>query len=182
MESFNIFCIFQLLGGLAFFLYGMHIMSDSLEKIAGGKLEKILKSITSSPVKGLLLGLGVTAVIQSSSAVTVMLVGLVNSGLIKLSQAIGVIMGSNIGTTATAWILSLAGIQDDNSWIALFKPDTLTPVLAFVGIMLFFIAKTSKNKNIGTVFLGFVYSNTEDISLEFTSNILIYDFNSSFSV
>ena len=122
MESFNIVCIFQLLGGLAFFLYGMHIMSDSLEKIAGGKLEKILKSITSSPLKGLLLGLGVTAVIQSSSAVTVMLVGLVNSGLIKLSQAIEVIMGSNIGTTATAWILSLAGIQDDNSWIDIFKP------------------------------------------------------------
>ena len=165
MESFNIFCIFQLLGGLAFFLYGMHIMSDSLEKIAGGKLEKILKSITSSPVKGLLLGLGVTAVIQSSSAVTVMLVGLVNSGLIKLSQAIGVIMGSNIGTTATAWILSLAGIQDDNSWIALFKPDTLTPVLAFVGIMLFFIAKTSKNKNIGTVFLGFAVLMTGMIAM-----------------
>ncbi len=155
MESFNIFCIFQLLGGLAFFLYGMHIMSESLEKIAGGKLEKILKSITSNPLKGLLLGVGVTAVIQSSSAVTVMLVGLVNSGLIKLSQAIGVIMGSNIGTTATAWILSLAGIKSDNSWIALFKPDTLTPLLAFIGMMLFFIAKTNKNKNIGTVFLGF---------------------------
>ena len=165
MESFNIFCIFQLLGGLAFFLYGMHIMSDSLEKIAGGKLEKILKTITSSLVKGLLLGLGVTAVIQSSSAVTVMLVGLVNSGLIKLSQAIGVIMGSNIGTTATAWILSLAGIQSDNSWIALFKPDTLTPILAFVGMMLFFIAKTSKNKSIGTVFLGFAVLMTGMISM-----------------
>lgn len=155
MESFNIFCILHLLGGLAFFLYGMHVMSDSLEKIAGGKLEKILKTITSNPFKGLMLGLGVTAVIQSSSAVTVMLVGLVNSGLMKISQAIGVIMGSNIGTTATAWILSLAGIQDDNSWIALFKPDSLTPILAFVGMMLFFISKSSKNKNIGTVFLGF---------------------------
>lgn len=165
MESFNIFCIFQLLGGLAFFLYGMYIMSDSLEKIAGGKLEKILKTITSSPLKGLLLGLGVTAVIQSSSAVTVMLVGLVNSGLIKLSQAIGVIMGSNIGTTATAWILSLAGIQGDNSWIAFFKPDTLTPVLAFVGIMLVFVAKTSKNKNIGTVFLGFAVLMTGMIAM-----------------
>ena len=165
MESFNIFCIFQLLGGLAFFLYGMHIMSESLEKIAGGKLEKILKSITSSPLKGLLLGVGITAVIQSSSAVTVMLVGLVNSGLIKLSQAIGVIMGSNIGTTATAWILSLVGIQSDNSWIALFKPDTLTPILAFVGIMLFFIAKTNKNKNIGTVFLGFAVLMTGMIAM-----------------
>lgn len=165
METFNILCIFQLLGGLAFFLYGMSIMSKSLEKIAGGKLEQILKSITSSPLKGLLLGLGVTAVIQSSSAVTVMLVGLVNSGLIKLSQAIGVIMGSNIGTTATAWILSLAGIQSDNTWIALFKPDTLSPILAFVGILLFFIAKSAKNKNIGTVFLGFAVLMTGMISM-----------------
>ena len=165
MENFNIFCIFQLLGGLAFFLYGMHIMSESLEKIAGGKLEKILKTITSNPLKGLLLGLGVTAVIQSSSAVTVMLVGLVNSGLIKLSQAIGVIMGSNIGTTATAWILSLAGIQGDNSWIVLFKPDTLTPILAFIGILLFFIAKSSKNKNVGTVFLGFAILMTGMIAM-----------------
>lgn len=165
MENFNIFCIFQLLGGLAFFLYGMHMMSDSLEKIAGGKLEKILRSITSSPLKGLLLGLGVTAVIQSSSAVTVMLVGLVNSGLIKLSQAIGVIMGSNIGTTATAWILSLAGIEGDSSWIALFKPDTLTPILAFVGLMLFFVAKSSKNKNIGTVFIGFAILMTGMIAM-----------------
>ena len=149
------FCIINLLGGLAFFLYGMNIMSDSLEKIAGGKLEKILKTITSNKYKGLLLGLGVTAVIQSSSAVTVMLVGLVNSGLMKLSQAIGVIMGSNIGTTATAWILSLAGIQADNSWIALFKPDSLTPIMAFVGMLIFFIAKSNKNKNIGNVLLGF---------------------------
>ena len=155
MESFNIFCILNLLGGLAFFLYGMNVMSESLEKIAGGKLEKILKTITSNKYKGLLLGLGVTAVIQSSSAVTVMLVGLVNSGLIKLSQAIGVIMGSNIGTTATAWILSLAGIQADNSWIALFKPDSLTPITAFVGMLIFFVAKSNKNKNIGNVLLGF---------------------------
>ena len=155
MESFYIFCILNLLGGLAFFLYGMHIMSDSLEKIAGGKLEKILKTITSNKYKGLLLGLGVTAVIQSSSAVTVMLVGLVNSGLMKLSQVIGVIMGSNIGTTATAWILSLAGIQADNSWIALFKPDSLTPIMAFAGMLMFFIAKSNKNKNIGNVMLGF---------------------------
>ena len=155
MESFNIFCILNLLGGLAFFLYGMNIMSDALEKIAGGKLEKILKTITSNKYKGLLLGIGVTAVIQSSSAVTVMLVGLVNSGLMKLSQAIGVIMGSNIGTTATAWILSLAGIQDDSTWIALFKPDSLTPIMAFIGMLIFFIAKSNKNKNIGNVLLGF---------------------------
>ena len=146
MESFNIFCILNLLGGLAFFLYGMNIMSESLEKIAGGKLEKILKTITSNKYKGLLLGLGVTAVIQSSSAVTVMLVGLVNSGLMKLSQAIGVIMGSNIGTTATAWILSLAGIQADNSWVALFKPDSLTPIMAFIGMLIFFIMHGTKKK------------------------------------
>lgn len=165
MENFNIFCILQLLGGLAFFLYGMSVMSESLEKIAGGKLEQILKSITSSPTKGLLLGLGVTAVIQSSSAVTVMLVGLVNSGLIKLSQAIGVIMGSNIGTTATAWILSLAGIQSSNSWVSLFKPDSLSPILAFVGILLFLVAKTAKNKNIGTVFLGFAVLMTGMIAM-----------------
>ena len=155
MENFNIFCILNLLGGLAFFLYGMYIMSDSLEKIAGGKLEKILKTITSNKYKGLLLGVGVTAIIQSSSAVTVMLVGLVNSGLMKLSQAIGVIMGSNIGTTVTAWILSLAGIQADNSWIDLFKPESLTPIMAFTGILIFFIAKSNKNKNIGNVLLGF---------------------------
>ena len=155
MESFNIFCILNLLGGLAFFLYGMSIMSESLEKIAGGRLEKILKTITSNKYKGLLLGLGVTAVIQSSSAVTVMLVGLVNSGLMRLSQVIGVIMGSNIGTTATAWILSLAGIQDDNTWISLFKPDSLTPIMAFIGMLIFFIAKSNKNKNIGNVLLGF---------------------------
>lgn len=155
MENFNFICVLNLLGGLAFFLYGMHIMSASLEKIAGGKLENILKTITSNPLKGLLLGLGITAVIQSSSAVTVMLVGLVNSGLMKLSQAIGVIMGSNIGTTATAWILSLAGIESDNSWIALFKPDSLTPIMAFIGMLIFFIAKSNKSKNIGNVLLGF---------------------------
>jgi len=155
MESFNLFCILELLGGLAFFLYGMHIMSASLEKIAGGKLEKILKTMTSNPLKGLTLGVGVTAVIQSSSAVTVMLVGLVNSGLMKLSQAIGVIMGSNIGTTATAWILSLAGLEGDNPLIKFFKPDSLTPLLAFVGMLMFFVAKSNKNKSFGTVFLGF---------------------------
>ena len=155
MENFNILCILELLGGLAFFLYGMNVMSASLEKLAGGKLESILKTITSNPFKGLMVGLGVTAVIQSSSAVTVMLVGLVNSGLMKLSQAIGVIMGSNIGTTATAWILSLAGIKDDNTWLALLKPDSLTPILAFIGLLLLLISKSSKKKNIGTILLGF---------------------------
>ena len=134
----DLFDVLTLICGLALFLYGMDVMGDALKKSAGRKLKTILETLTSSKWKGFLLGLGVTAVIQSSSAVTVMLVGLVNSGLIKLSQAIGVIMGSNIGTTATAWILSLAGIKGDNSWLALFKPDTLTPILAFVGLMLFF--------------------------------------------
>ncbi len=155
MERFDIFCILQLLGGLAFFLYGIYVMSSGLEKIAGGKLEKILKTMTSSPWKGLVLGAGVTALIQSSSAVTVMLVGLVNSGIMKLSQAIGVIMGSNIGTTITAWILSLSGIQSDNVVLRLFKPESFTPVLALVGVIMIFVAKSNKNKNIGSVFLGF---------------------------
>ncbi len=153
--TFDIFCILQLLGGLAFFLYGIYVMSSGLEKIAGGKLEKILKTMTSSPWKGLVLGAGVTALIQSSSAVTVMLVGLVNSGIMKLSQAIGVIMGSNIGTTITAWILSLSGIQSDNVVLRLFKPESFTPVLALVGVIMIFVARSNKNKNIGSVFLGF---------------------------
>lgn len=155
MEKFDIFCILQLLGGLAFFLYGIYIMSSGLEKIAGGKLEKVLKTMTSSPIKGLILGAGITAVIQSSSAVTVMLVGLVNSGIMKLTQAIGVIMGSNIGTTITAWILSLSGIQSDNVIIRLFKPESFTPILALTGVIMIFVAKSGKNKNIGSVFLGF---------------------------
>ena len=171
MENFNFICVLNLLGGLAFFLYGMHIMSASLEKIAGGKLESILRTITSSPLKGLLLGLGITAVIQSSSAVTVMLVGLVNSGLMKLSQAIGVIMGSNIGTTATAWILSLAGIESDNSWIALFKPDSLTPIMAFIGMLIFFIAKSNKSKNKENTNI-IEYSLKLDSNPEFTASVL----------
>lgn len=155
MEKFDIFCILQLLGGLAFFLYGIYIMSSGLEKIAGGKLERILKTMTSSPWKGLVLGASVTAIIQSSSAVTVMLVGLVNSGIMKLSQAIGVIMGSNIGTTITAWILSLSGIQSTNIIIRLFKPESFTPVLALVGVLMVFVARSNKNRNLGSVFLGF---------------------------
>lgn len=155
MEKFDIFCILQLLGGLAFFLYGIYVMSSGLEKIAGGKLEKILKTMTSSPWKGLILGASVTAIIQSSSAVTVMLVGLVNSGIMKLTQAIGVIMGSNIGTTITAWILSLSGIQSTNIIVRLFKPESFTPLLALVGVIMVFVAKSNKNRNIGSAFLGF---------------------------
>ena len=155
MEKVYIFSVFTLFGGLAFFLYGILVMSSGLEKIAGGKLEKMLKVMTSNPAKGLVLGAGITALIQSSSAVTVMLVGLVNSGIMKLSQAIGVIMGSNIGTTITAWILSLAGIQSDNVWVRLFKPESFTPLLAITGVIMLLAAKTSKRKNIGSVFIGF---------------------------
>ena len=155
MEKVDIFSVFTLFGGLAFFLYGILVMSSELEKIAGGKLEKMLKVMTSNPAKGLVLGAGITALIQSSSAVTVMLVGLVNSGIMKLSQAIGVIMGSNIGTTITAWILSLAGIQSDNVWVRLFKPESFTPLLAITGVIMLLAAKTSKRKNIGSVFIGF---------------------------
>ena len=117
----DIFSLFTLCGGLAFFLYGMIIMSAGLEKIAGGRMEKLLEKITSNPIKSFLLGAGITIAIQSSSAVTVMLVGFVNSGIMKLSQSIGIIMGSNVGTTITSWILSLAGIQSDNFFIKLLK-------------------------------------------------------------
>ena len=126
----NIFSLFTLCGGLAFFLYGMTVMSKSLEKMAGGKLEKLLKRMTSNPIKSLLLGAGITIAIQSSSAMTVMLVGLVNSGVMELRQTIGVIMGSNIGTTLTAWLLSLTGIESDSFFVNLLKPKNFSPLLA----------------------------------------------------
>ena len=155
MEKFDVFSIFTLCGGLAFFLYGILVMSSGLEKIAGGKLEKLLKVMTSNPIKGLALGAGITALIQSSSAVTVMLVGLVNSGIMKLTQAIGVIMGSNIGTTITAWILSLAGIQSDNFWVRIFKPESFCPLLALVGIIMIIGSKKMRRQDIGRVMIGF---------------------------
>ncbi len=151
----DIFSIFALLGGLAFFLYGITIMSVSLEKIAGGRLERILKKMTSNPLKGLVFGAAITAAVQSSSAVTVMLVGLVNSGIMKLSQAIGVIMGSNIGTTVTAWILSLSGIKSTNFFVTLLKPETFSPILALVGVILIMAAKSNRRKNLGSVLVGF---------------------------
>ena len=132
----TIFNFISLFGGLALFLFGMNTMSGNLEKTAGGKLEKILRVMTDKPVKALLLGAAITATIQSSSAVTVMLVGLVNSGIMQLSQAVGVIMGSNIGTTATAWILSLTGIDSDNVFVNLLKPAALSAIVAFIGILL----------------------------------------------
>lgn len=151
----TIFNIFTLFGGLAFFLFGMHTMSNGLEKIAGGKLEKILRKMTNKPLKALLLGIAITATIQSSSAVTVMLVGLVNSGIMQLGQTIGVIMGSNIGTTLTAWILSLAGIESDNFFIKLLNPSAFSPLLALAGILLIMLAKKSRTKDIGSCLMGF---------------------------
>ena len=131
----NIYSILQLCGGLAFFLFGMHVMSGSLEKLAGGNLQKILKEVTSNPIKSLFFGAIVTIAIQSSSALTVMLVGLVNSGIIELAQTVGVIMGSNIGTTLTAWILSLSGIESDNLFISMLKPENFSPVIALIGVI-----------------------------------------------
>ena len=129
----NIFSLFTLCGGLAFFLYGMTVMSKSLEKMAGGKLERLLKRMTSNPFKSLLLGAGITIAIQSSSAMTVMLVGLVNSGVMEIGQTIGIIMGSNIGTTLTAWLLSLTGIESENFFVNLLKPENFSPLLALIG-------------------------------------------------
>lgn len=151
----NITSLFVLCGGLAFFLYGMHVMSSGLEKVAGSKLEGMLKKMTSNPFKSLLLGMGITVAIQSSSAMTVMLVGLVNSGIMQLGQTIGVIMGSNIGTTLTAWILSLSGIEaQPDSIINLLKPENFSPVLALIGVI-FILGKNTRRKNIGSILVGF---------------------------
>lgn len=151
----DLFDVLSLIGGLALFLFGMNTLSGALEKLAGGKLEKWLEKLTSNPVKGVLLGAGVTAVIQSSSATTVMLVGFVNSGIMKLRQAIGVIMGANIGTTMTAWLLSLTSLEGDNIFIQLLKPSSFTPILAIVGIGLTMFSKSDKKHNIATILLGF---------------------------
>ena len=149
------FSILTLLGGLALFLYGMQVMGDGLAKVSGGKLEKILENLTSSKWKAVLLGLAVTAVIQSSSATTVMVVGFVNSGIMKLTQAVGIIMGANIGTTVTAWILSLAGIESSNFFISLLKPSSFAPILALIGIVLLMFTKSSRKKDIGVILVGF---------------------------
>ena len=136
----DFFGLLTMLGGLALFLYGMNTMGDGLAKMAGSRLEQILEKLTSTPIRAVLLGAGVTAVIQSSSATTVMVVGFVNSGIMKLSQAVGIIMGANVGTTITSWILSLAGVEGDSFFIRLFKPSTFSPVLATVGaIFLLFL-------------------------------------------
>lgn len=151
----TVFNIIALLGGLALFLYGMNAMSSSLEKLSGGRLEKTIYSMTSNPITSLLLGAGITIAIQSSSATTVMLVGLVNSGIMQLEQTIGVIMGSNIGTTLTAWILSLAGIDSDSTWINLLKPENFAPIAAFIGIIMVMLCKKQKRKDIGYILTGF---------------------------
>ena len=151
-----LFQVITLLGGLALFLFGMDVMGKSLERTAGGKLQTVLAKMSSTVPKGFLLGLAVTAVIQSSSATTVMVVGFVNSGIMTLKQAVGVIMGSNIGTTVTAWILSLSGLEGDSFIIQLFKPTTLAPVLGTAGIILFMFTKSDRKKDIGAILLGFM--------------------------
>ena len=150
----TIFNVFSLFGGLALFLFGMDIMGKALEKQAGGQLQKILSKLTDNPLKGFFLGLCVTAVIQSSSATTVMVVGFVNSGIMELHQAIGVIMGSNVGTTVTSWILGLSGLQGDSFWIQMLKPTSFSPVLAFLGILLY-MGKSEKRQGVGTIMIGF---------------------------
>lgn len=151
----DIFDILTMIGGLCLFLFGMSVMGDALERRAGGSLKAILGKLTKNKLMGFLTGLGVTAIIQSSSATTVMVVGFVNSGIITLRQSIGVIMGANIGTTVTAWILSLGGISSDNVFVQLLKPTSFTPILALIGIAMLMFGKTSKKKDTGTVLLGF---------------------------
>lgn len=151
----DLFDVLSLVGGLALFLFGMEIMGNSLEKKAGGQFKNILGKMTENPLKGFLLGMIVTAIIQSSSATTVMVVGFVNSGIMTLHQAIGIIMGANIGTTVTSWILSLAGISGDSVFITLLKPSSFVPVLAFIGVVLAVFLKNAKKKDTGYILLGF---------------------------
>lgn len=151
----DLFSVLSMFGGLALFLFGMNAMGDGLEKMSGGKLEGILERLTSNPIKAVGLGAAVTAVIQSSSATTVMVVGFVNSGIMKLSQAIGIIMGANIGTTVTSWILSLSGISSSNFFIKLLKPSSFSPILAIIGVIFLLFSKKEKRKNIGSIMVSF---------------------------
>ena len=183
----DIFGLLSMVGGLALFLYGMSVMGNGLEKMSGGKLERILESLTSNPLKAVLLGAGVTAVIQSSSATTVMVVGFVNSGIMKFSQAIGIIMGANIGTTITAWMLSLTTIEAGGSFLLkMLKPSSFAPILALIGILLYMSAKTDKKKVVGEILLGFaiLMSGMETMSAavaplkdvpEFTNILMMFD-------
>lgn len=151
----DIFGILSMIGGLALFLYGMETMGDGLEKLSGGRLERLLEKLTSSPIKAVALGCVVTAVIQSSSATTVMVVGFVNSGIMRLQQAVGIIMGANIGTTVTSWLLSMTGIESGNIFIKMLKPSSFSPVLAMIGIVFIMFLKSEKKKDIGTILIGF---------------------------
>lgn len=151
----NIFNIFTMMGGLALFLYGMHILGEGLSKASGGKMEAVLSKMTDSPWKAVLLGAGTTAVIQSSSAATVMVVGFVNAGVMPLKQAAGIIMGANIGTTVTSWILSLSGIESRNFALMMLKPESFSPILAMIGVIFLMFCKSEKKKMAGEIFLGF---------------------------
>ena len=151
----DFFDILTLIGGLCLFMFGMNVMGQALERSAGGKLQSLLGKFTTNKAAGFITGLGVTAIIQSSSATTVMVVGFVNSGLMSLKQAINVIMGANVGTTVTAWILSLSGIEGGAWYIRMLKPDSFTPILALIGLIMFMACKSSRKKDIGTIFLGF---------------------------
>ena len=151
----DIFSLLSMIGGLALFLYGMEVLGDGLKKASGGKLEHILEKLTSNKLMAVLLGAGVTAVIQSSSATTVMVVGFVNSGIMKLSQAVGVILGANVGTTVTAWILSLTDVNGSGFFLQLLKPTSFSPILAIIGICLISMGKKERQKNIGTILIGF---------------------------
>ena len=151
----DIFILLSLIGGLALFLYGMEVLGDGLKKASGGKLEIILEKLTSNKLMAVLLGAGVTAVIQSSSATTVMVVGFVNSGIMKLSQAVGVILGANVGTTITAWFLSLTGVEGSNFFLQLLKPSSFSPVLAIVGVAILMTGKKEKQRDIATIMIGF---------------------------
>lgn len=154
-DVMDLFDVLNMVGGLALFLYGMHIMGGGLEKLSGGKLERVLEKLTKNRIMAVLLGAGVTAVIQSSSATTVMVVGSVNSGIMKLNQAIGIIMGANIGTTVTAWLLSLTAIEGNGFFMQLLKPTSFSPVLALIGICMIMFSKKDKKKNIGSILIGF---------------------------
>ncbi len=151
----SVFDILTMIGGLALFLYGMEVMGNGLSKASGGRMERILEKMTDNIFKAVLLGAGVTAVIQSSSATTVMVVGFVNSGIMKLSQAVGVIMGANIGTTVTSWLLSLTGIEGDNFILTMMKPSSFSPILAVIGVGFLMFSKNEKKKDIGTIMIGF---------------------------
>lgn len=155
MNQFDFFSFLTMVGGLALFLYGMNLLGDGLSQASGGRLERILEKLTSNPLKAVLVGAGVTAVIQSSSATTVMVVGFVNSGIMKLEQAVGIIMGANIGTTVTSWILGLTGIDSSSFLIRMLKPTSFSPILAIVGVAVLMFSHKEKLKNVATILLGF---------------------------